>query len=183
MATTDNATTLAPPAEIGDGRRPTAVDAGVYPILPAGPTKVRSRVSVWNRALQAARGLRHLGCSPKTLDRARPSARYLDEHGPVPGLEFCLRAQIATGPVLLYDLPGFSLSGAAACGTAPRCARRNACTHSTNFDLVHQVNFMTFREPGYLWTLDAPFVWGPWGGGAELPLAFLADGRLVEGPG
>ena len=29
------------------------------------------------------------------------------------------------------------------------------------FDLVHQVTNITFREPGYLWNLDVPFVWGP----------------------
>ena len=29
------------------------------------------------------------------------------------------------------------------------------------FDLVHQVTNITFREPGYLWKLDTPFVWGP----------------------
>ena len=30
-----------------------------------------------------------------------------------------------------------------------------------NFDLIHQVTNITFREPGYLWKLNAPFVWGP----------------------
>ena len=35
---------------------------------------------------------------------------------------------------------------------------------SIHFDLVHQLNMGTFREPGYLWKLDAPFVWGPFGG-------------------
>lgn len=29
------------------------------------------------------------------------------------------------------------------------------------FDLIHQVTNITFREPGYLWKLKAPFVWGP----------------------
>ena len=32
------------------------------------------------------------------------------------------------------------------------------------FDLAHQVGFCGFREPGYLWRLDVPFIWGPVGG-------------------
>jgi Glycosyltransferase len=30
-----------------------------------------------------------------------------------------------------------------------------------HFDLIHQVTNITFREPGYLWKLNTPFVWGP----------------------
>ncbi len=32
------------------------------------------------------------------------------------------------------------------------------------FDLVHQLNMVGFREPGYLWKLKVPFAWGPIGG-------------------
>lgn len=32
------------------------------------------------------------------------------------------------------------------------------------FDLCHQLNMVGYREPGYLWKLDVPFVWGPIGG-------------------
>jgi len=31
-------------------------------------------------------------------------------------------------------------------------------------DIIHQYNPIGFREPGYLWKLDKPFVWGPIGG-------------------
>lgn len=31
-------------------------------------------------------------------------------------------------------------------------------------DVVHQLGPIGFREPGYLWKLDLPFVWGPIGG-------------------
>ncbi|MDB5295181.1 MAG: hypothetical protein JWO31_1164 [Phycisphaerales bacterium] len=41
------------------------------------------------------------------------------------------------------------------------------------FDVVHQLNMTGFREPGYLWRLDAPFVWGPIGGGANIPAAYF----------
>jgi len=43
-----------------------------------------------------------------------------------------------------------------------------------NFDLVHQVNVCTFREPGYTWQLGIPFVWGPVGGSQNFPASFLA---------
>ena len=34
-----------------------------------------------------------------------------------------------------------------------------------NFDVVHQLNMVGYREPGYLWKInDVPFVWGPIGG-------------------
>jgi glycosyltransferase involved in cell wall biosynthesis len=33
-----------------------------------------------------------------------------------------------------------------------------------NFDIVHQLNMVGYREPGYLWKIDKPFVWGPIGG-------------------
>ncbi|NQX84863.1 MAG: hypothetical protein HRT67_02985 [Flavobacteriaceae bacterium] len=37
--------------------------------------------------------------------------------------------------------------------------------HNTHhFDLCHQLNMVGYREPGYLWKLDVPFVWGPIGG-------------------
>ena len=31
-------------------------------------------------------------------------------------------------------------------------------------DLCHQLNMVGFREPGYLWQLNIPFIWGPIGG-------------------
>jgi len=32
-----------------------------------------------------------------------------------------------------------------------------------HFDIVHQLNMLGYREPGYLWKMDKPFVWGPMG--------------------
>jgi glycosyltransferase involved in cell wall biosynthesis len=42
-----------------------------------------------------------------------------------------------------------------------------------NFDLVHQLTYVGFRFPGYLWKLDIPFVWGPIGGIENTPWRFL----------
>lgn len=42
------------------------------------------------------------------------------------------------------------------------------------YDLVHQLNMTGYREPGFLWKLTAPFVWGPIGGHMQMPLAYLS---------
>ena len=46
------------------------------------------------------------------------------------------------------------------------------------FDIVHQANRSGYREPGYLWRLDAAFVWGPVGGTQVYPWRFLSEASL-----
>lgn len=41
------------------------------------------------------------------------------------------------------------------------------------FDLVHQLTMVGYREPGYLWQLGAPFIWGPVGGMGYFPWQFI----------
>lgn len=41
------------------------------------------------------------------------------------------------------------------------------------FDLAHQLTMVGFREPGYLWKLKIPFVWGPVGGMGLFPWRYL----------
>lgn len=43
------------------------------------------------------------------------------------------------------------------------------------FDVVHHVNIVGFREPGYLWQLGIPFFWGPISGAPMVPWPFLKD--------
>ncbi len=43
-----------------------------------------------------------------------------------------------------------------------------------NFDITHNLTQITFREPGYLWKLNVPFVWGPTGGTSTIPNGFLS---------
>ena len=51
-----------------------------------------------------------------------------------------------------------------------------------NIDVLHQLNMIGFREPGYLWKLsketDIPFVWGPIGGLKQFPTAYLQGAGL-----
>ena len=49
-------------------------------------------------------------------------------------------------------------------------------------NVLHQLNMIGFREPGYLWKLSkengAPFVWGPIGGLKQFPTAYLKEAGL-----
>ncbi len=51
-----------------------------------------------------------------------------------------------------------------------------------HMDILHQLNMIGFREPGYLWKLSkengVPFVWGPIGGLKQFPLAYLQGADL-----
>jgi glycosyltransferase involved in cell wall biosynthesis len=49
------------------------------------------------------------------------------------------------------------------------------------FDLCHQLNMIGFREPGYLWQLEPPFVWGPVGGTQNVPWRMLPSLGIIEG--
>lgn len=40
------------------------------------------------------------------------------------------------------------------------------------FDLSHHLTSISYREPGYLWKLEIPFVWGPTGGTTNISLPF-----------
>lgn len=49
-------------------------------------------------------------------------------------------------------------------------------------NVLHQLNMIGFREPGYLWKLSkengVPFVWGPIGGLKQFPTAYLKGSGL-----
>lgn len=46
-------------------------------------------------------------------------------------------------------------------------------------DIIHQLNMIGFREPGYLWQIEGiPFVWGPIGGLKQFPVAYLQGAEL-----
>jgi glycosyltransferase involved in cell wall biosynthesis len=51
---------------------------------------------------------------------------------------------------------------------------------SRPFDLIHHVNVIGFREPGYLWRMGIPFFWGPASGAPMVPAAFIKDFSLKE---
>lgn len=53
-----------------------------------------------------------------------------------------------------------------------------------HFDLIHYVGMIGYREPGYLWKLGLPYVWGPVSGANNAPLQLMKrmplSGRLKQ---
>lgn len=47
-------------------------------------------------------------------------------------------------------------------------------------DIVHQLTSISFREPGYLWKFDIPFVWGPCSGMVKIPSSFFVSLTFKE---
>ena len=107
---------------------------------------------------------------------------YLQVSSPIPGLTFVNIDQprltkFLAGINNMYEIlspigfPLFYFVGYKYWQKAAfRVAKR---LHNINhFDIVHQLTQITFREPGYLWKLGVPFVWGPTGGTSILPKQF-----------
>lgn len=42
-----------------------------------------------------------------------------------------------------------------------------------HFDIVHQITLAGYREPGFLWKLGKPFIWGPIGGFSQTSWSLL----------
>lgn len=63
-----------------------------------------------------------------------------------------------------------------------RMAYDTACRlmRESRYDLCHQLNMVGFREPGYLWELPIPFVWGPVGGTQNVPWGMLHRLGAIE---
>ena len=47
-----------------------------------------------------------------------------------------------------------------------------------HIDIVHQLNMVGFREPGYLGELNKPLIWGPIAGIGSIPFSFLKGSGL-----
>lgn len=53
--------------------------------------------------------------------------------------------------------------------------------NSYTIDIIHQLNMIGFREPGYLYKIkEIPFVWGPIGGMNLFPEAYLTNASLKK---
>lgn len=123
----------------------------------------------WNRAVQAARFFdTWVICAG---GRSEADIReYERTHGKIPGLTFVfvprsdLFSKVQFFPGIYY------LLYRAWQKNVFEVARR--LEREVGFDLVHQVNLCTFREPGLGWKLDVPFLWGPWGGTSNFPSKF-----------
>lgn len=55
------------------------------------------------------------------------------------------------------------------------------CLHAKQaFDVCHQLTYIGYREPGYLWRLGIPFIWGPVSGAENIPPAYYRSFKTGE---
>jgi glycosyltransferase involved in cell wall biosynthesis len=124
----------------------------------------------WHRAVEAAK-FADTWVICEEHEFAEMVRRHQATHGPIEGLHFEFVPKRGWERALAR-VPGFYYL---TYNLWHRRAFRRVCQlHAAlSFDLAHQANMCGFREPGYLWKLDVPFVWGPIGGTQNVPWRFL----------
>lgn len=131
----------------------------------------------WHRAIQAARRFNTWVLTLDDPEHREEIERWLAAH-PVPSLHFVfvprsrLAAALRRVPGLYYVAYNLWHRQAFRVGRDLHAQQR--------FDLIHQATFCSYREPGYLWRLDAPFIWGPVGGTQNVPWRFLPELGFAE---
>lgn len=167
-----------PPAEACEGCCLPAVDARLLLVAFAcHPDNSMEERNGWNRALQAAEDFDvTVVCSPDTNIDELTERIPLHLSGRLKFLalsagafgDSCLRRE------LLFYI-GYRIWHA-------RVLRFAKKVHAeTPFSVTHMVSVCGYREPGYLWMLDCPFVWGPIGGTSSFPLKFLSTVDVMGG--
>jgi glycosyltransferase involved in cell wall biosynthesis len=125
----------------------------------------------WNRALEAAKY-----CDTWVMCRAKeseePIRRYFEEHQKPRGLHFIYVPEPRWGDRIRCGTALHYLVYNAWQRRAYQIARR--LHQELNLDLAHHVSMIGFREPGFLWKLNVPFIWGPLGGTQNYPWRCLA---------
>jgi glycosyltransferase involved in cell wall biosynthesis len=113
---------------------------------------------------------------------------HLAKNGPIPGLTIVYVEPPALSlwlqrPHVSLGAPFYYVGYAAWQRAAFRVAM--ALHGERPFDLVHHLTITGFREPGYLWKMGIPFVWGPVAGASDLPWRYFgtlsARDRLFYG--
>lgn len=136
----------------------------------------------WRRALVAAREF-DTWVLCRNRDFRGHIEPWIEKNGPIPGLSFY---PIALRP-FERRLERISELNFFVCRLWQRRAYLAAIElhRKIRFDAIHHATWNGYREPGYLWRLDAAFVWGPVGGTQDYPWRFLAlagfEGAFREG--
>ncbi len=112
------------------------------------------------------------GISGEHMGECSETEEYIDKH-PIPGVE--LIPVYPNNWANLLNWPNrhdiFVYTFYYAYRVWHRQAYRMACQLAKikHFDMVHYVGMIGYREPGYLWKLGLPYVWGPVGGANNVP--------------
>lgn len=131
----------------------------------------------WNRAVEAAK-YSDVWVITEGNEFKHQVLGHLGEVGEIPGVNFIFVGK-TDFEERLSRLPGCYY---VAYNLWHRRAYRAAqdLHAELGFDLVHQVNMCGYREPGYLWKLNAPFVWGPIGGVQNCPTRLVPQMAFRE---
>lgn len=135
----------------------------------------------WNRAIQSARFFETWVITEENM-HADEIRSYLRENGEIDNLHFVFVKNGRIGSRLRKRGSTYYLSYRL---WQIRAAKVAKMLHDVlNFDLVHQVTYCGYREPGFARQLGIPFVWGPVGGTQNLPWQYMscldARGRINE---
>ena len=127
----------------------------------------------WGRLLQAARVAEtHVVTSEenfRALEKARAEGLVpANVHFHTPAPDEYLRKHDPHAGIFAYDYKAYHHWQKLAWELVQKLHARE------RFDIAHQVTVNTFREPGYAWKLDIPFIWGPVGGTQNFPRRFLS---------
>lgn len=134
------------------------------------PSKGSEYAVAWNYVTAMSRYHRLTvlyGTSGEHMGDTVEMERYIREH-PVPNVTFVAVAPSRTAErlnalnkrgIFVYS---FYLAYRQWHKSVYRAARE--LVRKKHFDLIHYVGPIGYREPGYLWKLDLPYVWGPIGG-------------------
>lgn len=115
-------------------------------------------------------------------------SRHFDQHGEIPGLKVVYVEQ-PPNTLRYARLNRMLMALTRGIGWQPMYYmgldvwHRAAFTKAVklglgNFDLAHQLTPISFLKPGYLWTTDLPFFWGPVGGMFKVPKSFARYGGV-----
>ncbi|HTW94907.1 MAG TPA: glycosyltransferase family 4 protein [Tepidisphaeraceae bacterium] len=102
--------------------------------------------------------------------------QFVRQHGAIAGLDIHFvhmppLSRWFQRPHVSFAAPLYFVGYAAWQRAAFKEARRLHCQKP--FDLAHQLTITGFREPGYLWKLPIPFVWGPVAGASDIPWSYF----------
>jgi len=117
-------------------------------------------------------------CCPQLGDEnhRQEVEEHIQKHGLVSGMEVRyveapLLSRLFQKPLISFATPFYFIGYAAWQRAAFAEAKRLHAARK--FELAHQLTITTFREPGHLWKLGIPFVWGPVAGASNVPRKYF----------
>jgi len=166
-------------ADVAAARVPSTSLSVLVVAYECSPVRGHAPGSAWKLVTRLAQWHRVVVVTEESQYRKEIEAQLAD-HGAAASLSFHFvpspgRGYSGTRPVLPFrSLWNYRKWLAAAAEKAVELHR----TH--RFDIAHHLRGNSFREPGFLYRLGVPFVWGPVGGTTVVPLHLLRNASLRE---